>query len=440
MKNKKMYAVLFFLVVFGILHAEKKTWKFEFGHTNIQKGFVGVDASTTYTDQLGYGFDLGTHPQDFSFQGTPFHGDGVKDTTSFFFSVALPQGNYTVKIWFAGMENSSNTTVKAESRRLIFLNVKTPAEALLTKTLSVNIRNSKISNTLSVKLKPREIGKLDWDNKLTLEFGGKHPAIVAIEIIRNGQIPTAFIFGDSTVTDQQMEPWTGWGQMLPFFFNQGIAFANYAASGEAGNTFIAARRLDKALTQMKKGDYVFIQFGHNDQKQHFPGSGAFGSYKKSLIEIIMAVRKKGATPILVTPMNRRFFDSKGKVINTLGEFPEAVRITAKEEHVPLIDLNAMSKILYEAWGPDGSTKAFVHYSAGTFPGQTVALADNSHFNEYGAYELAKCIIKGCIQQKLGLMKFLRHNYKPFNPAQPDSWHTFVVPMSPFITLIKPLGS
>ena len=439
MKNKVCVA-LFLLSVFSILHAQTKTWKFEFGHAPAQKGFIGVDASTTYSDQSGYGFDLNTHPKDFSFQGKMFHGEGIEDTTSFFFSVALPEGNYNVKIWFAGSSTPSNTTVKAESRRLMLLHVTTAVGLLSSQTFSVNIRNSKINDTLSIKLKPREIGKLDWDNKLTLEFGGKHPAIVAIKITQNDTEPTAFIFGDSTVTDQSMEPWTGWGQMLPLFFNQGIAFANYAASGEAGNTFISARRLAKALTQMKRGDYVFIQFGHNDQKQHFPGSGAYGSYKKSLITIIKAVRKKGAIPVIVTSMNRRFFDSNGKIINTLGDFPDAARQTAKEEHVPLVDLNAMSKILYEAWGQEGSVKAFVHYPTGTFPGQTTALADNTHFNAYGAYELAKCVIEGCIQQKLELVRFLRSNYKSFNPAHPDSFKTFSVPSSPFISLVKPLGN
>ncbi len=439
MRNN-IYIVLFLLSAVGILHAQNKTWKFEFGHASAQKGFIGIDASTTYSNQLGYGFDLGTHPKDFSFQGKMFHGAGVEDTASFFFSITLPEGNYDVKIWFAGSKTPTNTTVKAESRRLMLLHITTAAGVLSSQTFSVNIRNSKINDTLSVKLKPREIGKLDWDNKLTLEFGGKHPAIVAIEITQNNEEPTAFIFGDSTVTDQSMEPWTGWGQILPLFFKQGITFANYAASGEAGNTFIAARRLAKALTQMKRHDYAFIQFGHNDQKEHFPGSGAYGSYKKSLIDIIQAVRKKGATPILVTSMNRRSFDANGKIENTLGDFPNAVRETAKEEHVPLVDLNAMSKVLYEAWGQEGSKKAFVHYPAGTFPGQTMALADNTHFNAYGAYELAKCVIEGCIQQKLDLIRFLRPSYKSFNPAHPDSFKTFSVPQSPFISLVKPLGN
>jgi hypothetical protein len=139
-------------------------------------------------------------------------------------------------------------------------------------------------------------------------------------------------------------------------------------------------------------------------------------------------------------MNRRSFDTNGKIINSLGDFPDAARQTAKEEHVPLVDLNAMSKVLYEAWGQEGSIKAFVHYPAGTFPGQTTALADNTHFNAYGAYELAKCVIEGCIQQKLGLVKFLRPNYKPFNPAHPDFYKTISVPQSPFISLVKPLGN
>ena len=134
---------------------------------------------------------------------------------------------------------------------------------------------------------------------------------------------------------------------------------------------------------MKKGDWLFIEFGHNDQKQTGPGKGPYDSYTESLKQLITGTREKGGIPVLVTPMHRRRFDEKGQVINTLGDYPDAMRQMAKQEQVPLIDLNAMSKILYEAWGAEQSTRAFVHYPAGTFPGQTEALADNTHFNAYG---------------------------------------------------------
>src|SRR4029077_9945430 len=97
-------------------------------------------------------------------------------------------------------------------------------------------------------------------------------------------------------------------------------------------------------------------------------------------------------PVLVTSMQRRSFDSSGHIINTLSDYPEAMRQTAQEENVALVDLNAMSKVLYEAWGPAQSVRAFVHYPANSFPNQPEELKDNTHFNPYGAYELAECIV------------------------------------------------
>ena len=139
--------------------------------------------------------------------------------------------------------------------------------------------------------------------------------------------------------------------MIPaFLIPSKVVVANYAESGEALNSFVSARRLEKVLSLMKTGDYLFVEFGHNDMKQKGEGIGAFTSYKKSLQFFISEIRKKGGIPVLVTSMHRRSFDSTGHIINTLLDYPEAVRQTAKEENVALIDLNAMSKTLYEAWG------------------------------------------------------------------------------------------
>ena len=107
------------------------------------------------------------------------------------------------------------------------------------------------------------------------------------------------------------------------------------------------------LSTIKPGDYLFIQFGHNDQKERGEGVGAFTTYKQSLKHFVAEARERGAIPVLVTPMNRRTFDADGKVTNSLGDYPEAVRQVAREENVPLIDLNAMSKPFYEALGPGG---------------------------------------------------------------------------------------
>ena len=199
------------------------------------------------------------------------------------------------------------------------------------------------------------------------------------------------------------------------FFDDHVAVANYAESGEALASFRSARRLDKILSSIKAGDYLFIQFGHNDQKDKAPGAGPFTSYKANLKQFVAAARAKNALPVLVTPMERRRFEGN-KPAPTLADFAEAVRQVGKEDNVPVIDLNAMSLQLYAALGPEGTKKAFVHYAANTFPGQDKALRDDTHFNAYGGYELAKAVVEGIKTQVPALSKYLQDDVTPFDPS------------------------
>jgi lysophospholipase L1-like esterase len=276
---------------------------------------------------------------------------------------------------------------------------------------------------------------------LTLEFNDSLPKVGAVEITPNKKATTVFLAGNSTVVDQDREPWAAWGQMIPRFFEPGqVAIANYAESGETLKAFARERRLEKIFSLAKPGDYLFIEFAHNDQKPGGNHLDPFTTYKQTLKEWIAEARKRGMTPVLVTSMHRRNFDSSNHIINTLGDYPEAMRQTAAEEKVALIDLNAMSKTLYEAWGPDGSLKAFVHYPANTFPGQTTALADNTHFNPYGAYELARCVVKGIVAAHLPIAKYLVKEKIAFDPAHPDPVAQFYWPLSAFVGSTRPDGN
>ena len=145
-------------------------------------------------------------------------------------------------------------------------------------------------------------------------------------------------------------------------------------------------------------------------------------------------------PVLVTSMNRRTFDSTGRITNSLGDYPEAMRQTGKEEQVPVIDLNAMSKTLYEAWGPEPSKKAFVHFPANSFPNQPKELKDDTHFSTYGAYELAKCIAKGIRAQVPQLAAYLKPGTGNFDPAHPDLIDKWNLPASAFTGAVKPDGN
>ena len=355
-------------------------------------------------------------------------------------SVELPEGNYTVKLRLGDEVAASETTVKAESRRLMLLRVRTEPGQFVERSFTVNVRMPRLESGQSVRLKAREAGSLSWDHLLSLEFLGARPAVHSIEITRDERAPTLFIAGDSTVTDQAEEPWAGWGQMLPCFFKPGLAVANYAESGETLRAFQGERRLEKITDSLQPGDALLIQFGHNDMKEKGEGVGAFTTYKASLKHFVAQARAHGATPILVTPMHRRRFDEVGHVVETLGDYPEAVRQAAREEKVALIDLNSMSRPLYEAWGPEGSKQAFVHYAPNTFPGQTERLRDNTHFNIYGAYELARCIVEGLRASSVGLKTFLIGQPAPFDPARPDAIGSISIPPSAARPSQKPQGS
>jgi lysophospholipase L1-like esterase len=319
--------------------------------------------------------------------------------------------------------------------------VTTAKGEIKTETFVVNVRTPIIDKETSIRRKPREMSYLNWDEKLTLEFNNTNPSICGIEIKKVENATTIFLTGNSTVVDQEREPWAAWGQMLPVFFNKKVAIANYAESGEAMKSFIAEKRLMKISTQIKKGDYLFIQFGHNDQK---PQSSAylepFTGYKEYLKIFINEARKHGANPVLITSMNRRSFNENGELINTHGDYPEAARQVAKEENVPLIDLHLMSKAFYEALGVENSKKAFVHYPAGSFPGQTEDFKDNSHHSTYGSYQLAKCIVQGIKDNNLDLAKYLKHGIPDYNPASPDSFKEWDLPISPLFEAIKPDGN
>jgi lysophospholipase L1-like esterase len=406
-------------------------FKFAFGPSQTAPGYIQVLPSDTYTKLRGYGFDKGSGITAVDRGGDDALRSGfITSDKPFFFTVDLPEGNYNVTVTLGDRRGKSITTVKAESRRLMLERVETAAGQFQTRTFTVNIRDSRTKSGEQVRLKADEQPKLDWDGQLTLEFSDAHPCICALEIARADDAVTVYLAGDSTVTDQVKEPWCAWGQMLPRFFKQGVAIANHAESGEALKSFVAERRLEKILDEIKAGDYLFIQFAHNDQKQGSAYAPAFTDYKDYLKLYIREARKRGAIPVLVTSMHRRRFDADGKVVNTLEDYPDAMRQTAKEEKTALIDLNAMSKAFYEALGPENSKKAFVHYPAGTFPGQAEELKDDTHFNSYGAYELAKCVVEGIKQNKLEIAKYLAEGQPTFDPSRPDPVDGWSLPASP----------
>ena len=349
------------------------------------------------------------------------------------------EGIYQVTVEFGAADVDSVTTVKAEARRLMALNVAVPKGRTETRTFLVDVRRPEYAGG-RVALKGREDGMPTWDDSLSLEFLGAAARARVISVRpADPSVIRIFLAGDSTVCDQNHEPFVGWGQALPLFFGPKAAIANHAESGRALRSFKGERRLDKILSQLRAGDFVLIQFGHNDQKEKGEGVGAFTTYATRLREYVAAIRAKGGKPVLITAVARRRFDEQGKVFESLGDFPEAVRRVAKELAVPLVDLNATSKQVYQSLGVEPSKLALLHYPANTFPGQTAPLRDDTHFSAYGAYEMARCAVEGIRSGVPELAPFLAASVVPFDPTHPDEPVKVAIPASPLVKGEKPEG-
>ena len=357
------------------------------------------------------------------------------------FAVQVPDGNYRVTVTLGSKKRAAQTVVRAESRRHYTDLIATKKGKYETVTFVVNKHQPKIDEKNTVKLKPREVEYNNWDDSLNLQFCGPSPAVQRIRIEPEKEAVTVFLCGNSTVVDQEKEPWASWGQMITRWFDDKVVIANYAESGLSATTFLAQLRLDKILTQLREGDYVICEFGHNDEKEKRPGDGAWYSYSRNLKIFVDRVREKGGHIIFVTPTARRFFNEDQKTLqNTHGDYPEAMRTVARREQVPVIELNGMTHTFYEALGFEDSKRALVHYPANTFPDQPKPLADNTHFNPFGAWEVAKMIVMGLKQMQSPLADHLRADWQDFDPAQPDDPDAFVWYPSGNTNLTKPDGN
>lgn len=352
----------------------------------------------------------------------------------FFFSVKLAAGAYRVTVTLGDVAGESTTTVKSETRGLMLEAVRTAAGVLQTRTFLVHLRVPQLPDGTTVKLKPRERDpilyvqwdentrlpflELDWDEKLTLEFSDARPALCSIKIATAEAPIAVYLIGDSTVTDQMMEPWGAWGQMLLRWFKPPVLIANYAESGETTASFINELRWPKLLSEIHPGDYVLMQFGINDQRL------PLDQFRQYFVQFVREAKRHGATPVLVTSQNLRRLDENGKAVQTLRGYPDAMREVAREQNVVLIDLNAVSMRLYEALGPEKLPQAFV---------------DGSHQPTYGAYEVAKCVVQGAVDAKLPFAKYLVEDWKPFDPSHPDPLEEFRLPPDPQLDPARPGG-
>ncbi|GAA1848734.1 rhamnogalacturonan acetylesterase [Myceligenerans crystallogenes] len=278
----------------------------------------------------------------------------------------LAAGHYDVTVFLGDADEAAATEVRAEARRLMVAETPTAAGELTRKTFTVNVRTPEAQqNRQDV---PGEPG-------LTLRFTGGAPAVARIGIAEAPEhAPRLFLGGDSTVTDQDNFPYTGWGQRLPAHFRHGLSVVNYSGGGESTVSYLSRAYMFGELTpQLRSGDVVLFQLAHNDK------TTTAADYRANLTTLVEGVRARGAQPVLVTPIVRCRFT--GDQLNDTGlirtgeaDLPEEIRGVAAGLGVPLIDLTAMSEELVEGLGYEAAKPIYLIDETG----------DRTHTSEYGA--------------------------------------------------------
>ena len=223
---------------------------------------------------------------------------------------------------------------------------------------------------------------------------------------------TVYTIGDSTMANKknpETNPEHGWGQVLPQFFEDNVVIDNRAVNGRSTRSFITEKRWDSVLKTLKKDDYVFIQFGHNDQKENDPKryTNPHTAYRYNLIQFVLETREKGATPILFSSIVRRNFNEDGTLVDTHGQYPLEVRLVAEEYNVPFIDLQYYSELLEESYGVEGSRKLHLHFKPGEVPYYPEGKDDDTHLSELGATEICKIVVKQLKEENIPLATYIK---------------------------------
>jgi lysophospholipase L1-like esterase len=222
---------------------------------------------------------------------------------------------------------------------------------------------------------------------------------------------TIFLAGDSTMAAKLPEkrPETGWGEMLQQYFDPSrLRVENHAQNGRSTKSFIAEGRWQAIVDKLKKGDWVFVQFGHNDSsKEKGERYTPPEAYRANLIRFILDVRVAKANIVLLTPVMRRRFDKDGKFVDSHGEYPDIVRSVASEQKVPLIDMHRKSEGVIKKLGVDGSRVLFLQLKPGENANYPNGIEDNTHFVPKGAEEMAKLVIEAITEEKLKLRQFVK---------------------------------
>ncbi len=371
-------------------------------------GYMQVAAGDFYSDDIGYGYEKG--------------GDGAPAS----FSVKLPEGSYKVSVTLGDPEGTSKTSIRAEQRRLVLEGCTTSKGEIVRKSFSVNVRSNTLSpgNTLKLDSREWDYGSgqplaFNWDDKLTLTFCDENPKVRTVEIEPLERPLTVYLIGDSTVTDQAGSYYGTWGQVLPLWFKLPVVVANHAESGQTLKAFRFQRRWDKVYENLKAGDYVLIQLGTNDSKAkghdgmwpkddmagewEFTHSDAGTDYVWQLATYAVEIMRKGAIPVIVSPMTKVDLNScTPDASGLIDRYAEGAKKAAELVGCTYVDLFSMSKDIVKALGPD-TAKAY---------------QDGTHSGNFGGYLFSRCIAKGIKDSGLGLADHLIDGAADFNPAAP----------------------
>lgn len=249
---------------------------------------------------------------------------------------------------------------------------------------------------------------------------------VALTAIAQTNRITVHMIGDSTMANKPLIPAyseRGWGQMFSMYFLETARVVNYAQGGRSTKSFIAEGRWDTVQKAIQPGDYVVIQFGHNDQKTNDVNRGTmpFGDYATNLVRFVHEARERKAIPILCTPVARRKFDTAGKLLDTHGDYAKAVRRVAKMERTPLLELGHATENLLQKLGPENSKRLFDWVPAGEYAPDSAALEDDTHFNAYGASRVCDLAVVEIAAKVPALAAHLNQSPKSKQPtaSQPE---------------------
>ncbi|WP_319005783.1 OmpL47-type beta-barrel domain-containing protein [Metabacillus niabensis] len=416
-KGQKIFAVFLCVLLFAgslpfystDVKAEEGliTKKYDFGTSSsaLEEGYDQVSPDSDYSEEAGFGFKDSSNVEAAD-QGTDdaLKSDFIvaKETS---FQVDLPNGDYSVTVIAGDANGSTHIGVVAETIQKIQDTTVSPGQF--------------IERTYSIAL---------VDGQLTFEFTGTTPKINGLIITQlaervPGETPTVYLAGDSTVQtyDEYWKPEAGWGQMIPRFFNESVLFDNHAIGGRSSKSFIFEGRLDNILTEIRPDDFFLIQFGHNDATISRPERYAsVPDYKNYLKTYINGARQRGAEPILVTPVGRRDFNAETGIFNvSFPDYVQGMKEVAEELDVELVDLSTLSREYYDTIGPVGTKAVFLHTEPGIYTAFPNGSQDDTHFQEYGAIQIARLLSSGIKELDSSLASYVTDVEPPANvPDKP----------------------